>query len=456
MTKGMKIAGIGLFIVIGIIVGFIFLIRSCIDMHDKYSQFDEAQLFKNSNSDIIVFLKDHFNVTSYSSQGGMTRVSGYSKYYLETRDVKTLKLLKSTPFEKIDDPVKQRPKIIGRDEKNLWIFIGSIKAYDPFTHQLVCTKEKLEELNPGLKNNLPEDATYYKYNYIADGLEITTKNALKFRVSGTFKAQKIIDDQDNETPEIAALKEMQKKLENERTDNAQKNKPFNSKEYWKLGDSIREIQDLIRKKTDEIKERKDYNKNIDDARTKGFNYSNERLGNAAVVDSTIYALLSDKELKDNSQTFHFRKIFNDEVQRQLYATAYNEMNLSNGFNSYCKISDWKLISNNSTFLKGGFLEDKSNLIPIELNNPLSWIIVTAKEVGNQSPLILQRVNANGISMWTKELPLKEFSDMLFTGERLILFSNDGGKISGSDNCNWLYSIDLMNGEIVFLDLGMEN
>ena len=455
MKRGTKILASGILVLICMITGCILLMRGCMAKHDEYSQFDEAQVFKNQNAEIMVFLKEHFKVTSYSSSGGVRHISGNSRYYLETRDVETLQLLKSTHFREIEDPARQRPEIVGSDNEVLWIFSDKITAFDPFTHQIVCTKEKLEELNAGLKNNLPDDVKYYSFNYISGNLEVTTKNALKFRISKSFKAQKINETESNETEEIIILKDLSKKLDSLRMGMLKNGKSSVNKDYWKLGDSIREIENIIRDKTDEIRNNKDYNQKIQEARVKGFNYAYDKLSNAAILDSTIFALLSDKELKDYSTNFYFRRIYSEDVQRSLYQAIYKDIYISGGIKSNCKVSEWKRVNNTISFLKGGFLENKTNLTTIELADPKSWLVITYKEVGDQSPLILQRVNTNGIATWTKELPIKDFSDLVFVGDNLVLFSNDGKKITGTDECNWIISINLENGDFVFLDLGEE-
>jgi hypothetical protein len=452
MKQGAKIGSVAGLLIISVVVGFIFLIRGCLAKYDEYYQFDAARGFHSSKGDVIVYLKEKYKVNSYSSGGGMTSISGTPYYYLETRDAASLKLLKSTKFEDISDPVKRTPHVIGCDDKSIWIFQGKIMAFDALTHEMVCTKEKLEETNPALKDNLPEDMSYYKYNYIHGRLEVTTKNALHFSISKTFKAQKINDVESDENQEIVDLKNLEKNIKEQRDIKAKNGDRSSFNEYYKLDDSIRKIEKLIDKKKDDIKDIKEYNKKIQESRSKGFDNAQNNLVNAVVLDSTIYALLSEKDLAENNSNFYFRKIYSDEVQRQLYRSNFNELEKNDGFFERCKISERKLVNNNISFLKGGFLLDKENLEPIKLSNPLSWLILSAKEVGNKSKLILQRVNEQGIAIWTKELPIIDFSDMVLAGDNLVMFTNDGVKITNDDNRNWIISLNLKTGDFILLDL----
>ena len=49
----------------------------------------------------------------------------------------------------------------------------------------------------------------------------------------------------------------------------------------------------------------------------------------------------------------------------------------------------------------------------------------------------------------------DFSDEVLLGENLFLFSNDGEKITGSNECNWIIRINLKTGDFVLFDLGSE-
>lgn len=454
MNRETKIkSGTKLFVII-ISVAAIFVFKAC-SAHDTYTQFDEAMGFKNAQVNVVVFLQEHYNVTSYSSGGGSTHISGYPVYSLETRDAATLKLLKSTEFEEIDNPVQNCPRIIGHDDKIIWIFRDKLIAFDAFSHEIVCTKEKLEQLSPVLKDNLPDDIQYYKYNYILGRLEITSKNALHFQISKSYKAQKIDENDPEETEEIVEFKAIKEKLEAERSEMTKTLDKKNYDDYMKLYDSIRKIDDIVSNKKEEIRNNKEYNNKIQESRTRGFDYAYDRLENAAIVDSTIYALLSDKDLKEYNGYFYFRRIYSEDVQRSLYQSTFTELEKNSGFNSRCKIKEWKQVNNANTFLKGGFLANKENLANIEFTDPQCWLILTSKEVGNKSKLILQRVNIQGIAVWTKELPIINFGDMVLAGDNLILFSNDGEKITGSSENNWIISVNLKTGEFVMLDLGKE-
>jgi hypothetical protein len=468
MKQGTKISVITILVITSMIGGCVFLMRGCLSKYDEYYAFDEAQGFKSAKGEFVVFLKEHYKVNSYSSNGGSTNISGTPYYSLETRDASTLKLIKSTEFEKISDPTKNCPRIIGRDDHLIWIFQGKIMAFDALSHEMVCDKEKLEQMNADLKNNLPDEIDYYAYNYILGRLEITTKNAFHFQISGSFKAQRINENAGDEPKEISDLKAVVEKLENERK--VSRDNPSNKK-FWELHDTIQKVESIIREKEDEFRNIKEYNDKIQKSRKDGFDDCYDQLCNSAISDTVIYALLSDKELKQNSGNFHFARTYMDDVQRLLYQSGCSAIQKSGGFPSKsgcsaiqksggfpssCKTSGLKALNNNISFLNGGFLENKVNLKTIALDNPQSWLIISSKEVGRKSKLIIQRVTTKGIPVWTKELPIINFSDMVLTDSKLLLFSNDGEKISSSDNSNWIFSIDLKNGEFKFLDLGKEN
>jgi hypothetical protein len=284
-------------------------------------------------------------------------------------------------------------------------------------------------------------------------LEITTKNALHFQISGSFKAQRMNENTSDEPKDISDLKAVVEKLEKE---SQESRKGPSNERFWELHDTIRKVESMISEKEDEFRNIKEYNDKIQESKKKGFDYSYDKLCNSAISDTVIYALLSDKELKQNANDFHFAKTYMDDVQRSLYTSGYSDIRKSGGFPSNCKTGGLKPLNNNNSFLNGGFLENKVNLKTIELYNPQSWLIISSKEVGRKSKLIIQRITAKGIALWTKELPIINFSDMVLAENSLVLFSNDGEKISDSDNSNWIISIDLKNGEFILLDLGKKD
>ncbi len=447
MTQKNRKGGCLLFVYILLVVaGFIFLLKGCLAKHDEYTHFDKAQAFHNSQLDIVLYLKQHFIVNSYSSEGGMTNISGRSIYFLETRNAATLELIKQTRLKSADKKNTARPTIIGSNEKLVWVFYGEIMAFDPFTHEIVCDAKVLAQVNPVFRNNLPGDSRYYNFNYILNRLEITTKDANKYLVNNFFATEQINESENNEPKEITGFKRMVQNLK------AESSKEKKTMDYWTLQDSIRTLEDIIYKKTDEYRRVCESNKKINDARHNGISSINDMMINVAVIDSLAYTLLTHKEFQKNDNSFYFSNNSYEDVQKKLYIATIQSSDKNSGFFGMININGWKPVNNAKTYLNGGFLIQKETLEPICLNNPLSWIILSSKEVGNESPRILQRVNQQGIPLWIIELPVKGFNDMLLTRKNLVLFINDSDILTKHKQSNWIMSVSLETGEYTQVDM----
>ncbi|MEO6253619.1 MAG: hypothetical protein ABIO79_09950, partial [Ferruginibacter sp.] len=106
--------------------------------------------------------------------------------------------------------------------------------------------------------------------------------------------------------------------------------------------------------------------------------------------------------------------------------------------------------NDAVYLQGGFLLNKANALPVHTKNDDGFIICYREKVGNEGNIILAHVDLAGNTKWTFNTKLKEFTDWIFTGSRLIILGNDNKEIS-SGEANLLLSIDMQNGKAVMHD-----
>lgn len=425
----------GTALVIGLILGFFFLIRSCLSNYDEYVIEGSAQIFMQPSDTVIAYIKDHYDVSYFSQEGGVTNISGTRHYYLETRDALSLALSKSTRLEGKDAEV---PKIIGNTGRLLWIYDKQLKAFDPFTHTLVYDEDKIVQQNPALHNILPVETRYYTFNYTKSRLEVFTKNATRFIIGENLKAIPMEEESEKDSATITQLKAQIKQYETLQKDQ------YNSPDYYRRRDSIWQMEKLVRKLQDDYNDGKEFSERLNEMQNGQFSSSDNLLINAAVKDSTVYALIPRKEMDTTNTYFYFRQYFSEEEQHFLCKASIKEMRKSRGLYSSANIGKWKSLSPWQYFLKGNFLLNKQSLQPITLHGPDSWLIISVKEIGQNSPLLLHRVDSSGKIHWTRELPITSFSDLLYIPDKAIFFCSK--PTANNDNQSDIFlSVELQTG-----------
>jgi hypothetical protein len=169
-----------------------------------------------------------------------------------------------------------------------------------------------------------------------------------------------------------------------------------------------------------------------------------------IISSKVYGILSKKDINDDSKRFYFRGINYDIERRKMYCADVKK--IYDGHSLSAEIDEWQPLNPSITYLNSGLLINKFNNEVIELESPKSLLIVHSKQVGDKSPLIISRIDLSGNLIWSKELPMVQIYDMVLSKNHLVLFSNDGVKITSSSAQNWIMSINLQDGNFILKDL----
>lgn len=387
----------------------------------------------------MAYIKNHFDVGYYSSEGAVTNIGGDHYYYLETRDALTLELLKSTKLEGVN---VESPDITGKSATLLWIFNKQIKAFDPFTHTLVCNAEKLIQLNPALRNNLPDESKYYTFDYTSNRLEIFTKNAARYAIGEDFIAIPVKEDVNKESPEITQLKAKIKETEADR-----KNTAYNAALY----DTIRKMERKLSVLQDEYNNQKEFRDRLNEMLGQTFSSIDRLIINASIHDSMVYGLLPLKEMDTTSTSFSVQQSFYTEEQRYLGKAPIKEIQKSQGLYNWMTIGKWSILDPKLYFIKGNFLVNKQTLEAITLQNPKSWLIISVKEIGQNSPFLIHRVDTSGKILWRTELPITNFNDLLFIPDKAVVLCSKPAP-NDDDGSDKLLTVDIKTGNYSMIDL----
>lgn len=115
---------------------------------------------------------------NFSNENGITSISINYYFYLLTIDAQNWQILKET---EIKEARGKQAKIIGGKNQYVWLWIkNEFMVYNVVTHEKISGNKKLEEVNPFLKDNLPDGIQYIKFDDYDKSLHITSKDGVLY------------------------------------------------------------------------------------------------------------------------------------------------------------------------------------------------------------------------------------------------------------------------------------
>jgi hypothetical protein len=455
------------------IVGFFYLLRSCLSKYDERSAIggsgssqsaSQLLIFEKEGAGVIFSLVKFDKTVSYSQKGGSINKSVSTTYYAQINDLETA-AKKSTAKIKSHSQIKAYPvEIIGAAGNNAWLFVGELMAYDPFTLTKVADAAILEEKNPTLKGKLINERRYYKFDDETKQLLITTADGMTFNLNtSTLAATPIDENQTAENTEAIRIKILDKQskdirvLERAAYDRLRENnRLYREKQlpltkykdsataieketatYRKLADSIENLRTAVR----ELKSNEDEVKNWKRRVRSGSGFSSMKV-NGDTIGGNWYGLYTNDKVEEVRDRFTYETVNNDAARNKLFVaeiTAKEKDRI---------IADSKSRAGDGVFLQGGFLLDKETGIPIRLAK--GFLIAHKDKIGSDGLVQLTYTGFNGQPLWTVNTHLKDFYNWQLKGNKLIITGTDNKELS-SGQINALQIINLQNGATAVYD-----
>ncbi len=187
------------------IVGFFYLLRSCLSKYDERAAIggggssqsaSQFLVFEKDGKGIVFSLVKFDKTVSYSQKGGSTTKSVNTTYYAQTNDLSTVA---KTGTEKIKNhsQVKSYPvEIIGASGNKAWLFAGELMAYDPFTLTKLADAAIIEAKNPVLKGKLINERRYYSFDNTTQQINITAADGGKYSLNTSTLIATVVDEED--------------------------------------------------------------------------------------------------------------------------------------------------------------------------------------------------------------------------------------------------------------------
>jgi hypothetical protein len=458
----------GAIVIIGIVAGFIFLLRGCLAGYDERSAIAPALYFEKDGKTVVFTVVEYGKATSYKSGPGGTFKSMSVNYFIQANNAETAELIDNKKIKHSSD-IKFRPvTVMGAGNNKAWVFIGELLAYNPFTLEKLADKEIIESRNPHLKGKMPDDEKYYEYNHISNTIQITATDGMKYLLStADMKATALDEEGILKKPVEAKIKDLKKQetaLEDRYRAGYDRYRAWNrsysekkisyaalldsGKNFDRQQDSIRKWKGNIQNEIRDLDDVKDAARDIQ-RQIENLTGSNKSYGSICTAVDTFngkwYGLLSAEELEKPETRFRYRTVYNETARNKFYNASISIKDPDKKAVELIVAEPEKI--NDAVYLQGGFLFNKSTALPIHLYNDEGFIICYKEKVGNTGSIMLARVDLKGNSKWATNTMLSSFADWIYTGSQLIILGNDNKEIS-SNNANLLMIINLQTGKAV--------
>jgi len=453
--------GIGTFlwlivIVGGMVLGFIFLMRSCLEKYDSFGTTGWPGVTEDQKS--LVIVKSYSKTNNYSQENGITHISQSTTYYLEKIDLATGKVTQKTKLMNHRKIKKGSLQCYGGYKDKMWIYANYIRAYDMNTLKEVVKIEDIENKNPELKGKMPTEDQYYDPHINLGYITITAQDGDKYRLMLNDLHAELIDEKENSFEEFSKNFEKEKVAIGKRIDSlnavyyqANNYKNYDAMSYkrealYKIRDSI---QDVERDAKELFDAQQDLKRDLEDFSA----WSSSDIGDWVIMQDTVegYGYLMAKEEPDdkNFEFSNFSSIGSESDKVKLYKIKIEPNKESHSsYDRFIAVKTEEATS--ERYLQGAIMQNFKTGRAQQLKNPGGYIIFSRDVIGNKGKLLITRVDLNGKKLWqTDALMSFKLNFTIATDSYLIICgvinTEKAPSFSVSDA---LRIIDLKTGSIV--------
>jgi hypothetical protein len=456
-----------------VVVGFFYLLRSCLSKYDERSAIGGSSsssasqflIFEKEGKSIIFSLVKYEKTISYSQKGGMINKSVNNTYYAQINDLATAAKITSQKI-KNHKQIKAYPvEIIGATDDQAWLFVGELIGFDPFTLTKIADVELIENKNPILKGKLIHERAYYHFDGDTKQIIITVSDGSKYNLNTSSLIATAVDDEElNADDNESKIKELDKLTRHVREQKKvaydrfrENNRLYNEKQLSpkQYSDRNRLIEkeirrfdlqlDSLEKLTRDTKETKGEKDNLkrgkNNIRRSSGSYSNMKV-NCDTMNGNWYGLYTNEAIKEISNLFNYQSGYDETTRNKLY-TATLALNEKKWI-----IAGEKKKTGDEMYLQGGFLLNKESGIPFHL--PDGFLLVHKDIIGQEGKILLTHSEITGKTNWTINTGLKDFYEWQLQGTKLVITGVDNKNL-GSGEVNVMLVVDITNGHVVAYD-----
>lgn len=461
MEAKKKIAGCGIgailwgmVIVGGLVLGFIFLMRSCLEKYDTFGTVGWPAVTEDQKS--LVIVKSYSKTNNYNQENGITHISRSTNFYLEKIDLVTGKVTKKKKLMN-QRKVKGSLKCFGGYKDKIWIYANYLRAYDMNTFEQVIKIEDIESKNPELKGKMPTEDQYYDPHINLGYITITAQDGDKYRLMLDDLHAELIDEKEDSFDEFnkgfekeklalrASLDSLDKAYYS--SNNYNKYDEFNNKREA-LNNVLDSLQNIEANAREIFQAQQDLKRELEEFDP----WSSSDIGDWVINKDTTggYGYMITKEAPDdkNFDYSNFNSYGSESDKVQLYKMKIEANKESHS--SYDRFLVVKTEETKDRYLQGAMMKNFRTGRAQQLKNPGGYILFSRDIIGNKGKLLVTRIDLDGKKLWqTDALMSFQLSFTMATDNYLIICGVlDSNKSPSYGLADALRILDLKTGAIV--------
>ncbi len=450
---GLRTALWGMVIIGGIVIGFIFLIRSCLSQWDTYGMMGWPGITDDQKTMVIV--KSYSKTNSYSNKNGIVHKSYTTTYYLEKIDLATGKMVQKKKLMNQRRIKNGGMQCFGGYKDRLWVFANYLRAYDMNSLEQVVKLEDIENKNPELKGKMPAENQYYDAHVNLGYITVTAQDGDKYKIMLDDLDAELIDEREGSFDEFSkGIKAQQEALEM-RMDSLNELYRQDRANYEKLNEErtgLYAIRDSLQRL--EQNSRDIFNAQMDRLRKmEGFDdfFAND-ISDWATTKDTLrgfgFVLTKEEPNDENFDPSNPSSVGSESDKVTLYKMTLQENKKASS--NWDRLKVTKTEGFKERYLQGGIMIDFKTALTYKAKNPDGFIIFSRDIIGNKGKLLVSRVDINGKQLWQTNAAMSfKVSFALATDSYLIVCGVvDQDKSPSFASADAIRIFDLKTGNLV--------
>jgi hypothetical protein len=409
----------------GIIIGFVFLMRSCLSQWDTYGTIGWPGITEDQKN--IVIVKSYSKINSYSNKNGVTHKSYSTTYYIEK-----IELVSGTVVEKKKLIHQRKIKngslaCYGGYKNKLWIFANQLVAYDMNSLEQVIQLEDIENKNPLLQGKMPTEQHYYDAHLNLGYITITATDGDKYRIMLEDLHAELIDEEANSYKNFNAKFKKENEIIAAKIDSLNAIYRNDYKKYEQISPQRNILyakQDSLRKMEDNARELFTAQENLLRNLEKFDPFSSNDVRDWVTMKDTLkgnaFVLSKDASEDKNFSLSDMDNFGSEDDKVKLY-----KLGIMPNPQSHSSYDDYIVTKteqfNDLRFLQGGIMANYHSGGAFHTANPAGLIIFGRDIIGNKAKLLVTRIDENGKKIWqTNALMSYKINFTVATNDYLIV------------------------------------
>jgi hypothetical protein len=387
----------------GIIIGFVFLMRSCLSQWDTYGTIGWPGISEDQKTMVIV--KSYSKTNSYSNKNGMTHKSYSTTYYLEKIELSSGKITEKKTLMHHRKIKNGSLACYGGYQNKLWIFANDLRAYDMNSLEQAIKLEDIETKNPSLKGKMPTEQHYYDAHLNLGYITITATDGDKYRIMLEDLHAELIDEEANSYKNFNAKFKKENEIIAAKIDSLNAIYRNDYKKYEQISPQRNILyakQDSLRKMEDNARElftvQQDLLRNLEKFDPSSTNDVRYWVTMKDTLNGNAFVMSKDAPDDKNFSLYGMDNLGSEDDKVKLSKLGITVNPKSNSYYDDYTVTKTETFKD-LRFLQGGMMIDYRTGGAFHTSNPNGFIIFSRDIIGNKGKLLVTRIDENGKKIW---------------------------------------------------------